>query len=64
MDVDFERIKQLREEINKLIEERPDLAQLQEEIDNTLRGLTKRQRCVKIQEMLLNSWFRITEIKL
>ena len=64
MNIDFERIKRLREEINKLIEERPDLAQLQADIDTQLQGLTKQQRCAKIQEMMLNTWFKITEVKL
>ena len=68
--VDFNKIKQLREDINSLLEERPELKKLQREIDIALqkagdpmiaktheekmRILHNRQ--VILQDMMLTKW--------
>jgi len=55
--IDFNKIKELREELNKLLEERPEYRKLQDEIDEALRkaGSNKLNRNVVIQQMMLNS---------
>ena len=59
--VDFAKIKELREEINKLLEEHPELRPLQEEIDSELSkcGNDTQRRNAKIQEMMMNTWYKI-----
>jgi len=60
--VDFDKIFRLRQEINRLIDERPELSELQEEIDRRLSAIPAtdyQRRNQVIQEMMLNSWYRI-----
>lgn len=64
MEIDFKKISDLRKEINKLIEEKPELRELQDEIDRRLEaaGPDHQRRNQVIQEMMLNEWFRITKL--
>ena len=50
----FEKMKEMRTKIHDLLQERPDLVTLQKELDDKLAN---------VQEMMLNSWYRITELK-
>jgi len=60
---DFQKMKELREQIRLLIEEKPELQALQDELDNKLKGVKDhKERARIIQEMLLNTWYRITDI--
>lgn len=63
MTVDFNKIKELRDQINLLIGQKPELQALQDEVDNKLKGVTDpRERARIVQEMLLNRWYKITEV--
>ena len=63
MSRDFETIKYYRDEINKLLEEKPELKELQDQIDKRLENITdKKERARILQEMMLNQWFEITKI--
>lgn len=64
MQIDFKKISDLRQEIKKLIAEKPELQELQDEIDAALEkaGNDHQRRNQVIQEMMLNSWFRITNL--
>jgi hypothetical protein len=69
-NIDFIQIKALRDEINRLLEERPEYQALQDEIDKTLakcgnisRHNTPKEndrithnRCVVVQDMMLTKW--------
>ena len=61
--VDFEKLKSLRDEINLLLAQRPELQPLQDAIDNKLRGVRDpKERARIVQEMMLNEWYRIVEV--
>lgn len=62
--IDFEKIKFYREQINELLTEHPELEELQKQIDEALlkAGSNKYERCRIIQEIMLNTWYKITEI--
>lgn len=62
--IDFEKIKMYREQINELLKEHPELEDLQKQIDESLKkaGSNKHERCRVIQEIMLNTWFKITKI--
>lgn len=72
MSIDFTKIKSLREEINKLLEERPEYRELQDEIDKRLASCgdlssasyeekkrIQRNRCAIVQNMMLSKWIEI-----
>ena len=61
MVIDFVKIKKLREQINDLIRQRPELQVLQDEIDKELAkcGTNRHNRCVVIQNMMLTKWKEI-----
>lgn len=64
MTRDFAKIKELNKKIEDLLEENPELIPLQNEINERLEKVGKdhQKRNQVIQEMLVNSWMRITEI--
>lgn len=64
MPVDFEKIRELVEQRDKFLEEHPELYELQEQINKVLRdaGNDPVKRSAALQQLLLNSWWRITEI--
>jgi len=55
MDIDFKKINELRQEIKKLIEERPELQEYQDFIDAELNkaGDNPHNRCVVLQNLML-----------
>ena len=61
MAVDFEKIKTLREELKKLLEENPEYQSLQDEVDRKLKacGNDHQKRNQVIQEMMCNKWYEI-----
>jgi len=61
LDIDFNKIRSLREEIAKLLKERPEFIPLQKEIDLALEkaGNNKMNRCAVIQNMMLTKWMEI-----
>lgn len=63
-NVDFNKIKELRHKIQKLLEQYPELQELQDEIDRELDkcGNNKHNRQAKLQEMMLNKWYEIVEV--
>ena len=63
MSIDFEKIKELRQEINDMIAERPELQALQDEVDAALAkaGNNHQRRIQVIQEMLMNRWHTAME---
>lgn len=60
--VDFKKIKECREEINKLIQERPELKSYQEEIDRELAkaGNNKHNRMAVLENLMME---KIIELK-
>lgn len=64
MTVDFEKIKTLNEELSKLLEERPDLQSLQDEVDRRLKacGNNHQRRNQVIQEMLCSKWYEVVPV--
>lgn len=66
MTRDFEKISTLREQINELLREHPELEPLQQEIDEALHkcGNDTQKRCRVLQEMMLNTWWKITKVDL
>jgi hypothetical protein len=65
VSIDFTRIKALVEQRDELLSEHPELQHIQDEINEKLKGIKDvKERNRLLQEMLLNSWYRITEIKL
>ena len=63
MSVDFTKIKKIRQEIKKLLEEHPELMKLQDEIDRELAkcGNDIQRRNSVIQQMMCNTWFKIVD---
>ena len=61
--IDFNKIKRLVEKRDKFLEEHPELRPLQEEINEELRkaGNNIQRRNAVLQDMMLNSWYRITK---
>ena len=60
----FEKMKEMRTKIHDLLQERPDLVTLQKELDDKLANVKdQHERNRIVQEMMLNSWYRITELK-
>lgn len=60
----FEKMKEMRTKIHDLLQERPDLVSLQKELDDKLSNVKdQHERNRIVQEMMLNSWYRITELK-
>ena len=59
--VDFNKIKELRDEINRLIDENPSLRELQDLIDSELSlcGNDTQRRNAKMQELMMNKWSEI-----
>lgn len=56
-------IEELQSEIKLLIKEKPRLGIIQKEIDQRLAKCnTQYERCRIIQEMMLNQWWKITEV--
>jgi hypothetical protein len=65
VSIDFMRIKALVEQRDEFLSEHPELQHIQDEINEKLKGIKDvKERNRLLQEMLLNSWYRITEIKL
>lgn len=64
MSIDFNQIKEAVQKRDEFLKEHPELLPLQEEINQLLAkaGSDKRKRNVLLQQMLLESWFRITQI--
>lgn len=62
--IDFNKIKQYNEQIAEILEERPDLVCLQQEINSRLEGKNSFERQRILQEMMLNKWFEITKVEL
>ena len=61
-DIDFQKIKQTREELKEFLKQHPELQALQDEIDEALSKCNNQHnRCVKIQELMLEKWFEIIE---
>lgn len=60
--VDFAKIKALREELNQLLNEHPELKLLQRRIDKLMAGAgNKHNRCVLTQDLMLDSLKRMGE---
>lgn len=60
----FEKMKEMRTKIHDLLQERPDLAVLQKELNDKLSNVKdQHERNRIVQEMMLNSWYRITELQ-
>ena len=60
----FEKMKEMRSKIHDLLQERPDLRELQNQLDNRLLGVKdQHERNRIVQEMMLNTWYKITELK-
>lgn len=59
----FETISVYNDKIRELLKEEPALIPLQEEINNKLKNvLDKKERCRILEELMLNTWHKITEI--
>lgn len=60
--MDSEKIFQLKQQINKLLEERPELKEFQKEIDKTLSqyGDDKHKRMVALEQMMYDHMHRLT----
>lgn len=59
----FEKIRRLVEQRNLFLAQHPELQPLQDELDEKLKGVTDINRRNQIvQEMMLNSWWRITKV--
>jgi seryl-tRNA synthetase len=62
VNMDFEKMKKLQDELNKLLEERPELQALQDKIDATLnKAGSKNNRLTMIQNLMLDSFFELNE---
>jgi len=62
VSMDFEKMKKLQDELNKLLEERPDLQALQDKIDTTLnKAGSKNNRLTMMQNLMLDSFFELNE---
>lgn len=61
--INFNQIKKLVEERDRFLSEHPELQPLQDEINLLLsKAANTQDRNRIIQEMLLNTWFKITKI--
>lgn len=59
----FETISVYNDKIRELLKEEPALIPLQEEINNKLKNvLDKKERRRILEELMLNTWYKITEI--
>ena len=63
MDVDFEKIKSLVAKRDAFLREHPELQPLQEEVNAELykAGNDIQRRNAVIQNMMLNSWYRVVD---
>lgn len=63
MDIDFAKIKQLRENINELIKEKPELEAYQKIIDQELEkaGDNPWNRCVMLHNLILEKRMELIE---
>jgi len=62
MKIDFKLIKKLREELEEFLKDKPELRKLQDEIDTRMSKCdTQHNRCAVIQEMMLESNYRIVD---
>lgn len=61
MSIDFDLIKKLNDEIERLLQERPQYRALQEEIKEVLRkaGDNQHNRCAMLQDFMLTKWSEI-----
>lgn len=66
MSVNFDDIKKAVERRNEFLAQHPDYQYLQDEIDSALKkaGSNLHNRQTVLQTMLLNTWFKITEVRL
>lgn len=64
MRIDFNKIKEAVQKRDEFLREHPELEPLQEEINALLMnaGNDKRKRNVLLQQLLLESWSRITQV--
>ena len=63
MEIDFEKIKALQEEIYELIEKRPELQAFQDEINKKLSKCNSQEnRLSMISIMMLESFFKLNEV--
>lgn len=64
MGIDFNQIKEAVQKRDEFLQEHPELMSLQEEINRLLlkAGNDKRKRNMMLQQLLLESWYRITKI--
>jgi len=64
MGIDFNQIKEAVQKRDEFLQEHPELMPLQEEINRLLlkAGNDKRKRNMMLQQLLLESWYRITKI--
>ena len=62
-DIDTKNIFLLKQEINKLLQEKPELRELQEKIDLELKkaGNNQINRCVIISQMMMESLKELNE---
>lgn len=59
--MDTKKIEELMEARRKLLEERPELQEIQDKIDKALEkaGSNQHNRCVIIQNMMLDTWYKM-----
>lgn len=64
MGTDFNKIKEAVQKRDEFLREHPELEPLQDEINQLMKnaGSDKRKRNVLLQQLLLESWSRITQI--
>lgn len=61
MDIDFAKIKKLNQEIKNLLEEKPELAEFQKEIDIILKKVGKKNRMAMLQSLMLDKFLEMNE---
>lgn len=61
MNIDFEKIKELNKEIQDLLEEKPELRELQDQIDKIRETVGKKNRLAMIQTLMLDKFFELNE---
>lgn len=60
--IDFNKIYSLRQEIHKLLQEKPELLPLQEAIDKALQNAgSQYNKCAIITDMMLKSLHKLAE---
>ncbi len=64
MGIDFNQIKEAVQKRDEFLQQHPELLPMQEEINRLLmnEGNDKRKRNMLLQQLLLESWYRITKI--